>query len=811
VGTRAEGHGFPMNATLGRNRLVALFVLVVSLGWARGENPTDQDGFPLPERAVCRLGSSRFLHADTVIATAFSPDGKRFASASIDGQGVVWEWPSGKALHKIPGGDLRFSPNSQFLAVWRKDRWNVVDVRTGATVLAGRATALPVFSTRNDRIAWTAEPNRVGVQELSQTSKSRFLHSSHTVKALAFDAEGDVLAAEMQGQDISVRNLNRGKEVRHFDLGGQEAEWAALTSGARRLAFSTKRGRVSVFDLRTGKPCFPASQVPADFEPRALREDGKLLLLGGRIAFLGLLWDLERARAVSPLTGGCAETGAFTPKGDLLATGGRNSPHAPLFWDTKTGQYLDLFPGHHAHVLCVAFSPDGKEAATCTFLRDDLFVRLWDTATGKQLRKLEAFPTGASRVAFSPDGKRVVACGWWGKRDASVWEAGTFKKVLDVKGHHFGAQLLALSSDGKKLATVGSMTTPDDVIVWDLETGKALARHSKLGKSSQHVVFLPGDRTLALGDLGLREGSIHLWDWETNRERTLKAPGSNMAFSPDGWLVAVADQSGTKLIEVLTGAEVWSAPAVTGRFARGSLAFAPDGRAIAVGSGTGLVHLFDWSKEDPGLSFRGCDAGPYHMAFSRDGSRLAGVDNATALIWDVGDVVGRPPEKRAKVSTEDLEAWCRSLSSTDARAGYRAVWKLVAAGDDAVAVLKRQLRPARTDAKQIARWVADLDDDDFATREKAALELTKLGEVARGPLEAALKSPRSLEQRRRLKSIYAGLNTVPPARVLQVRSLLVLEQVGSPSAREVLAGLAKGDADAFLTQQAQLALRRLGR
>lgn len=804
-----------MKTILARNCLLALFLLPVSLGWVRGEGRTHQDGFPLPERAVCRLGSSRFLHADSVMATAFSPDGKRFASADGNGQGMIWEWSSGKPLHKVPGGELRFAPNSQFLAVWRKDRWQVVDVRTGATAVAGRGTALPVFSTTSDRIAWPADPNRVGVQELSPTSQSRFLHSAHTVKALAFDAEGNVLAAEMKGLDIAVRDLSRGKEVRHFDLGGQEAEWAAFTSGARRLAFSTKRGRVSVFDLRTGKPCFPASQVPADFQPRVLREDGKLLLLGGRITFSGLLWDLERARAVSPLTDRFAETGAFTPKGDLLATGGRNSLHAPLLWDTKTGQYLDLFPGHHGHVLCVAFSPDGKEAATCSFLQGDLFLRFWDTATGKQLRKLEVYPAGASQVAFSPDGKRVVACGACGKGDASVWEADTFKKVLDVKGHLCCAQLLALSSDGKKLATVGGATSPDDVIVWDLETGKRLARHPKLGESSAHVVFLPGDHTLALGDTGLREVGIHLWDWETNREQTIKAPGSNMAFSPDGWLVAVAEKGGTKLIEVLTGAVVWSAPAAAvratqWRIASGSLAFAPDGRTIAVGSGNGVVHLLDWSREGASRFFRACDTGPCHMTFSRDGRRLAGVDNATALIWDVSDIVGRPPQKRAKVSTKEMEDWCRSLLSTDAQAGYRAVWKLVAAGDDAVAVLKKQLRPAGTDAKQIARWIADLDDDDFATREKAALELTKLGEAAAGQLESAVKSPRSPEQRRRLKRILAGLDGVSPARLGQVRSLMVLEQIGSPAAREVLRRLAKGPPDVFLTQQAQLALRRLG-
>ncbi|HYT93886.1 MAG TPA: WD40 repeat domain-containing protein [Gemmataceae bacterium] len=795
-----------MTTFLTQNCLVALCLLAVPLGWAQGQQRTDRDGAALPERAVCRLGSNRFLHDDYLIAAVFSPDGNKIASASCDGRGMVWEWPSGKPLHKIPAGEMRFSPDSQFLAVWRKTQLTIVDVRTGEAILEEKATSLPVFSRKTNLIAWTVQPTKVGVRELSQTSKVRFLERSRAIKALAFDSAGELLAAEMHDNSISLRNLDQGKEVRQFLVAAQEVRWVELTADARRLAFSTKKNQVSVFDLQTAKRCFPVSQVPEEFEPRVLREDGKLLLLADRSISQGLLWNLAEARAVSRLVGGSAGTGGFSPKGDLLATGGTNSPHAPLFWDTKTGQRLDLAAGHHSFVLCVAFSPDGKEAATCTFIRGDPFVRFWDTATGKPLRKLEAFPSGVTRVAFSPDGKWIVAGGYWQKtRDASVWEARAFKNVLNVKGHFYGAQLLALSSDGTKLATVGGATTPDDVIIWDLKTGKSLAKHPNLGRSSQHVAFLPGNDTLALGDIR----NIHLWDWETNRVRTLKVSGSNMTFSPDGWVVAVTESSGTKLIEVLTGEEVWSDPAGKEKPSHGSLAFAPNGRTIAVGSGTGLVHLVDWSKPGEKLSFRGSDFGPFHLVFSRDGTRLAGVENATALIWNVADVVGRPLGKSAKVEAKDLAAWCGLLSSTDGRAAYRAVWKLAAARDEAVAELKRQLPLARTDAKQIARWIADLDDKNFATREKALLELTQLGEDARRPLELAMKNPRSLEQQRRLETISAKLNGVSTTKLHQVRTLMVLEQIGSPSAREVLRWLAKGETDAFVARQAHLALERL--
>src|SRR5207253_3186254 len=48
------------------------------------------------------------------------------------------------------------------------------------------------------------------------------------------------------------------------------------------------------------------------------------------------------------------------------------------------------------------------------------------------------------------------------------------------------------------------------------------------------------------------------------------------------------------------------------------------------------------------------------------------------------------------------------------------------------------------DRKKARRWISELDDDSFATREAASLELAKLGAAAKPLLREALKARPSL-------------------------------------------------------------------
>ena len=102
------------------------------------------------------------------------------------------------------------------------------------------------------------------------------------------------------------------------------------------------------------------------------------------------------------------------------------------------------------------------------------------------------------------------------------------------------------------------------------------------------------------------------------------------------------------------------------------------------------------------------------------------------------------------------------------------------------------------DTKRIDQLIKDLDSNVFDTREKAAEELEKLGELANPALEKVLQSQPSLETRQRIERLQEKLVTgqPPPADVLRaIRAVRVLQMAGTPEARDILIALAFAQSD----------------
>ena len=93
--------------------------------------------------------------------------------------------------------------------------------------------------------------------------------------------------------------------------------------------------------------------------------------------------------------------------------------------------------------------------------------------------------------------------------------------------------------------------------------------------------------------------------------------------------------------------------------------------------------------------------------------------------------------------------------------------------------------------------LADLDHQQFSVRQKAADELEKLGELATLPVKEALAGKPSLERRQRLERVRDRLvaaTTVTTEQRQALRSVEVLERIGTPEAQQVLRSLAEGAA-----------------
>ncbi len=113
---------------------------------------------------------------------------------------------------------------------------------------------------------------------------------------------------------------------------------------------------------------------------------------------------------------------------------------------------------------------------------------------------------------------------------------------------------------------------------------------------------------------------------------------------------------------------------------------------------------------------------------------------------------------------------------------------------------------------RVQQRIADLDSNQFAVRAAAAKELAVLGEVAEPALRQALDGKPSVELRKRVEALLAGMRTAPPEETLRsLRAIQVLERIGTPDAQRVLRKLATGAAAARETRDARDALERLAR
>jgi hypothetical protein len=107
--------------------------------------------------------------------------------------------------------------------------------------------------------------------------------------------------------------------------------------------------------------------------------------------------------------------------------------------------------------------------------------------------------------------------------------------------------------------------------------------------------------------------------------------------------------------------------------------------------------------------------------------------------------------------------------------------------------------------------MAELDSDDFTTREKATQELEGLAELAGPALRQALSAKPPLETARRIAALMdkAARRPWSGESLAFWRAIEVLEKIGTPEARHILQTVAKGAPSSRLTQAAQQSLDRL--
>jgi RNA polymerase sigma factor (sigma-70 family) len=809
--------------------------------------PTDRFGDPLPEGALARLGTLRLRVNPSSIdsVAALSPDGRTLACVGVDAHIHVRETASGKELYRIPYPEtpvpfgnyscdgVAFSPDGKLLAAGGK-RLHLWDSATGKELFRseeyaagcgflafapdGRALAL-LDHASGAVCLWDA----VGRKEIR-----RFTDGPEIIRSLAFAPDGKVLAAGGVRKGVCLWETATGKQVARVEERGGFHSVAFSPDGKTLVALTYDR--TAHFWELASLPA-PPKMLPADRESRTLAD------VSGGVTFSpdgkSIAWSCWEAPGVVHV--GAAATGEevgrlegrtvpvlirFAPDGKGLTVVGRGDVQ---LWDVPARKEVASlsFPGQPFEVAALAFSPDGKTLISASqheggvwvwdvsaarlrqrfdfgaqliravgFSRDGTpravgeqkaDLRLWDAGTGREVRRLASPPEQTTAcAAFSPAGS-VLAFGESGwiaaagkEQRIHVCDPATGKELQSVGRENNGAVgLLAISADGKTLAATSAFSP--EIIVYDVAAGREQRRFraapvEAIGLGFQGLALSVGGKLLA--SRSETDSTLRVWETATGTEvlQTQTGRVSALGFSPDGRVLAAAEGKEVRLWELLTGKERYRCRGHE-RLVQ-SVAFSPDGSILASGSEDTTILLWD-------LTGRGTTGRPVALA-PGEGDAL----------WD------------------DLSA--------EAPKAFRAMRRLLTAPPaETVLLLQGRLRAGRAEAR-IAGLLADLDADEFVTREQASAELAKLGKVAEPQLREVLQGRPGPEVRRRAERLLERLEGVKgPALSLQqlaaLRALEVLEQVGTPEARQVLEKLAGGPAGDRLTREAKGAVERLAR
>ncbi|HEY8503550.1 MAG TPA: sigma factor-like helix-turn-helix DNA-binding protein [Gemmataceae bacterium] len=570
-----------------------------------------------------------------------------------------------------------------------------------------------------------------------------------------------------------------------------------------------------------------------------------------------IVWELDRGKVIARVDlPGWADQLFLSPEGKTLLAA---SFPGMMFgtWDLATGRRLSPVTGHESSVRHLAFTPDGTTLLTASTDPEER-VTAWDAATGQKLRELAApqgpspFLSGRIVPFVRTPGGAVVTTG----RGILVWTdgktgrelrrvtPGPIATVMDP-GDVFQTERVSLTLDPRsgRPAVLGlhsfgpspvllepKYRYKEVVTLWDAEAGELLAHRAYSRDRYDHNqrIVSPDGRWLARTahePLQGRDG-VRVWV-EVNAALsgggsfTLEHatdPGQPCLFTPDGQtLVTVATKRSPekpdgdspvtcviRLWEMRTGGVRLEFPVP---FEPSTFAISPDGRFLSgAGSDTRAISVWDLVTGSEVARRGGYRSSAQALAFRADGKVLAsGHADGTALVWDLSGLPG------VEAAAVDREAAWNNLASGDAGTAYRAILAL-AADPRGAAFLRDRVKPAvAAPADQVRRFIRDLDSPEFATRERAAAALEKLGDAADTQLRAALKGDLSSEQRRRIEGVLGEprLTESDPGRLRALRCVEVLERSGSAEARTVLGGLAKGAPGARLTRESIAALRRL--
>jgi|GEM_PF-4561494 len=469
--------------------------------------------------------------------------------------------------------------------------------------------------------------------------------SMDTIEAVAVSPDGQWVGGGGGDTQVRLWNARTGALGRTFRGHDTEVVAVAFAPDGKTLASGSADHVVILWDVSTGARLRTLKgKARSRLNGLAFAHDGSTIAVADQLGRV-TLWSAKLGEVAREWEGAELPVNAvaFSPN-DKIVAGGCGDRTVKL-WDARTGELRHTL-AHGGIVRALAFLSDKELITAC----EDGGVRLWDpeAAVLRLVLAEDSLPVRA--VAASPDGRLVAAVGE-GSLEPRIWE-GTSGNRLDLKATSPAPlRSLAFSPDSRVLVSGGGAKSIGTLEAWNLQTGTALWNVSGHLQRVVSIRFSPDGTMIAGGIDGYRTvkdsfvefGQIGIWTASTGERLPLLAEPELHNLSGTGnWVQA--------------------------------LAFAPDGKTVAVGRADHTIQVWDLRTGRVRQTCQGPDA-VITLAFASDGKTLAsGHQGSTQrggelILWDAttGKSMWRQVVPRSSVMVVAFSPDGGSLASSSLR------------------------------------------------------------------------------------------------------------------------------------------------